>query len=490
MGKYSKFGVGIALLVLCLGLIWCWYWYWPVPPLDPEMNRYDHEWPLPNHDYGNTRTSRSSLINAGNVNKLRPTWSYPTEGQGKLIGSPVIQADTVYWQDSASNLSALDLESGTLKWERKYNLERDLAIGPLLVRKRIFISRGYHQVAALDMMGNELWSKTTESGRVNGQMLEYGGLIYISTIAEEDSDPGAKGVHEVLYALDYRTGEPKWSLNTNVIEQLWGSAAGEFRGGAAHPFVFDTGSAALFWLASSLSPAVQDGSRESGFGTFTTLTALKHDTGNLLWHQRLPNPNVPGLDFSIPVLLAPAETETVQRNQVLAAGRMGNIYAFDLINGQALWEASPGDYSDEGLRTQKKIGTGVGIRTPMAYQEGILYVPVVNSSSGNQDDEEVIDASRNDKGGSRLLAVDSNLGKILWAETFDSEITGAATVINDLVFTATRNGKVYACKRHNGEKVWEYQVPGRSCGPPAAAGRCIVFPVANGGQPGLLNFSL
>jgi outer membrane protein assembly factor BamB len=37
---------------------------------------------------------------------------------------------------------------------------------------------------------------------------------------------------------------------------------------------------------------------------------------------------------------------------------------------------------------------------------------------------------------------------------------GGATVVNDLVFTATYNGKIYAYNKKTGELVWEYQAPG------------------------------
>jgi outer membrane protein assembly factor BamB len=63
---------------------------------------------------------------------------------------------------------------------------------------------------------------------------------------------------------------------------------------------------------------------------------------------------------------------------------------------------------------------------------------------------------------------------------------GGATVVNDLVFTATFNGIIYAFNKKTGEKLFEYQAPGGINGQPAVAGDTIVFPIGVSSQPCLL----
>jgi outer membrane protein assembly factor BamB len=90
------------------------------------------------------------------------------------------------------------------------------------------------------------------------------------------------------------------------------------------------------------------------------------------------------------------------------------------------------------------------------------------------------------KGG--LTAIDVETGQILWSRKFDSLNVGAATVINDLVLTATYNGNIYAFKKDTGERVWKYTAPAGINGWPAVAGDTIIWP-AGFGNATLLHLS-
>src|SRR5512138_408931 len=61
--------------------------------IPPEVVGHEKEWPLANHDYGNTRVAVGSNINASNVASLTIAWSAPLEGTaewGAGTGNPVI----------------------------------------------------------------------------------------------------------------------------------------------------------------------------------------------------------------------------------------------------------------------------------------------------------------------------------------------------------------------------------------------------------------
>jgi len=89
-----------------------------------------------------------------------------------------------------------------------------------------------------------------------------------------------------------------------------------------------------------------------------------------------------------------------------------------------------------------------------------------------------------------LVALDGATGKVLWNNRLDSLNVGAATVVNDLVFTATFDGTIYAYNRKTGELVWQYQAPGGINGWPAVKGDTIIFPVGLGENPQLLAFKI
>jgi hypothetical protein len=55
--------------------------------------------------------------------------------------------------------------------------------------------------------------------------------------------------------------------------------------------------------------------------------------------------------------------------------------------------------------------------------------------------------------------------------------TGGATVVNDLVLTATLQGQVFALDRASGDVVWTWDAPGGINAWPAVAGDLLVWPV-------------
>jgi hypothetical protein len=88
-----------------------------------------------------------------------------------------------------------------------------------------------------------------------------------------------------------------------------------------------------------------------------------------------------------------------------------------------------------------------------------------------------------DKGS--LVALDAATGKILWDVAVDGDPTGGATVINDLVFTATFQGKVFAFDRATGKQVWSWTAPGGINAWMTAAGNTLVVPVGSA-NPGVV----
>ncbi len=112
----------------------------------------------------------------------------------------------------------------------------------------------------------------------------------------------------------------------------------------------------------------------------------------------------------------------------------------------------------------------------MAYSNGVVYVPVVNKyglyvPSGSKGSQ-----SLNESTG-ELVAIELATGKILWDNVFPSSNFGAATVVNDLVFTGTFDGTIYAFKADTGAQVWSYKASGPVNAWPSFAGDYMVIPV-------------
>ena len=201
-------------------------------------------WAQANYDYANTRDATQSSISSQNVNQLGVAWSYKVSGGsafGSLATSPVLANGTVYLQDLASNVYAIDLQTGQLKWDKRYNALDVGPNGPAVDNGKVFVESNEQTVAALDARtGNQLWSKQIAPANTQGidQQLEaYHGTLYVSTV------PGPSitkfytgGGMGIIYALDEQDGSQKWSFNTVQNGNLWGNAKVNSGGGpGTHP---------------------------------------------------------------------------------------------------------------------------------------------------------------------------------------------------------------------------------------------------------------
>ena len=175
------------------------------------------------------------------------------------------------------------------------------------------------------------------------------------------------------------------------------------------------------------------------------------------------------------------------------------MIALSAESGEQIWSTKVGIHQNDEVMELPDPPTGItvfpghfgGVETPMAYSEGMVYAPVVNLGS-----EATSQWSRTfdfQEGTGELVAIEANSGDIVWAYEFDSMVFGAATVVNDLVFTSTYDGVIYAFDKYNGTLEWSYESPAGINAWPAVSEDKIIFPagVQTGDQePILIAFRL
>ena len=182
---------------------------------------------------------------------------------------------------------------------------------------------------------------------------------------------------------------------------------------------------------------------------------------------------------------------------MIGSGKMGRVYAFNRDTGALLWQTAVGEHQNDTLTVFPSGTTRVlpgilgGVETPMAYSvsDKILYVPVVDVFTDFTPTS--IDASTIDfaKGKGELVAINVNTGNILWSKVFESANYGGATVVNDVVFTATYDGKIYGYRTTTGEQLFNYTAPAGINGWPAVAGNTLVWPAGVGADPSVIALS-
>jgi len=197
-------------------------------------------------------------------------------------------------------------------------------------------------------------------------------------------------------------------------------------------------------------------------------------------------------DLQISPILANLDINGSKKDIIISAGKMGKVYGFDRSTGKTLWETKVGVHQNSELtelpegKTKVAPGPLGGVETPLAYADGVVFIPVINMVVEFTPSQFVAESFDFGAATGELVAIDAATGQILWDKKIDQMVVGAATVVNDLVFTSTYNGMIYAFDRKTGEEVWSYQAPGGINGWPAVSEDTIIFPVGVGQNPVLL----
>ncbi len=481
----------------------------PEGQIPPEILQYQGDWPLANKDYQNTRATKDSTINSSNVASLSLAWSYAIQGIGAYGGAasnPLIIGDTVVFQDLKGNVVTLNRQTGNVIWTKWYNESAIVGPdGPAVGYGNVYIAKDLYNITALNLStGNEVWVTRISYVPTTGidiQPIVYDNLVFISTVPGTGDVFYAPGGIGVIYALDAQTGAIVWNFSTIDSPDLWGHPEVNSGGGCWYPPAIDTTTNTIFWAIAN--PAPFSGTTEwpnglsyAGPALYTNcMMALDYRTGKMKWFTQAIAHDIFDHDLQISPILADATISNIEHQIVIGAGKMGNVYAFDRETGAILWMVPVGKHENDTLdrltgETLVYPGVLGGVETCMAYADGIVFVPVIDLSTKfiptglNYSSIDFASA----KG--ELVAIDVNLGKILWYKTFDTMNVGAATIVNDVVFTATYDGMIYAYQAQTGQQLFSYQAPAGINAWPAIAGNMILWPAGVGGTPSIIALKL
>ncbi|MDI6719442.1 MAG: PQQ-binding-like beta-propeller repeat protein, partial [Methanomicrobiales archaeon] len=495
--------------------------------IPPEVAEYAGQWPLPHKDYNNTRATTDVAINSSNVDDLEVAWTFEIPGfgpYGAAASNPIILNDTVYLQDLESNVFALNLEDGEIVWEQLFNETAVGPNGPAAGWGKVFAHGGVNQLRALDIRnGSPVWSTELLGPAGAQQPTVFDGYVFTGTAAgvvEETIAAGqvairgyAGGASGYIYAVEQESGNITWTFQT-VEEGFWGNPEVNSGGGVWYTPAIDTESGLTFWGTGNPAPfpgtvEFPNGTSRPGPNLYTnSILALNHTSGELVWYNQVKPHDLFDLDFQVPRILTAIETEEGVQEIVIGSGKLGRVIAFDRMNGSMIWDTPVGEHQNDTLEeipldTVTEVLPGVygGVETPMALYNATLYVPVLNVATpytatafnATNGTEAVINAeSMTNLSGatSEIVAIDVATGDILWNTTFDGPNFGGATVVNDLVFTATFDGTIYAMNSTTGEIVWNYTAPAGINAWPAVANDTIVWPAGVGANASLIALRL
>ena len=413
-------------------------------------------WPVYGGDSGNTRFSKSTQINASNVNKLKVDWVLQLGSLRSQESTPILVGDTLYVTSSfgPKNLFAVNAKTGAVKW--RYSPEMPKGIdqfaccdvdnrGVAYADGKIFVGRLDANVVALDAAtGKELW-KTAVVDYTQGSVITSPPTL-VKNLVITGYAGGEYGARGSLVALDQTTGKEVWRTYTvpgtgEKGSETWKGDSGKFGGGAAW-FIgsYDPKLNLVYYGTSNPSPwsASVRGNDTSEVGQYSNLytasvLALNADTGKITWHYQFTPHDAWDYDGVNELVFADLPVEGKKTPVLMQANRNGFFYVLERANGK-LVSAKP---FIEGVNwaTGIDLKTGTPIETagnvkrpgmgrkaanicpnliggknwmPMSYDEqtGLVYIPTMNLCM----DLEGIQADY--KRGAFYLGVNFDLGKV------------------------------------------------------------------------------
>jgi outer membrane protein assembly factor BamB len=480
-----KRGVSAALaIVLALGFGACGGAKKQDPA--PRLTGGGPGWLAPNGDLSATRWVNGP-IDSASVSRLAFVWRSPLNG----VATPLVVGDVVYTQDLASSVYAVDLRSGRLRWKSDFSeAEGSTNGGPNGVAfgdGRLYGATTRLAFALDARTGRRVWTRSVVRGQEGIDMAPgyADGTMVVST------NPGpstyAGGVRGTVWALDGATGRPRWSWLT-VDRDLWGHPELNGGGGLWYTPSFDGRGGVYLPIG---NPGPVPGTRRYPWGASrpgpnrwsNSIVKLNVRTGRLLWARQVLPHDLYDWDLECPVILLRAHG----RPLAIVGGKMGFVYAFDQNDGTLVWKRSVGIHNGhdrdnlralrgtDRSRAPRRVFPGVlgGIETPMAADRDTVYVPVVNlwSSYGP---EAILTTQGFGEGAGELVALDAATGRVRWDRRLTGSPYGAATVVNDLVFTTTYDGAIWALRTGSGRAAWHKRLPDGTNGPVSVAGDTLL----------------
>jgi outer membrane protein assembly factor BamB len=482
-----------------------------------ELSSFSGEWPAPNQDLANGRLATSSKIDSGNVSHLGVAWSIPIKGGGTFgnyASTPIVADGVVYTQDLTSNVKAIDLQTGKVKWSKDYNSATVGPNGVALGYGKIYGATADFAFALDKDTGAEVWrsQRLPRNGNEGIDMAPgvFDGTVYVSTVPGNSKSFYKGNGAGVLWALDAETGKEQWKFWT-VPENLWSPAHKDINsgGGLWHPPAFDDNGDVYVDIA---NPAPWPGTNKFPWGSSrpgpnphtNSLVKLNRKDGTIIWERQVLPHDVFDWDLQLPPIL----TKDGSRDLVLASGKQGYVYAIDASDGSIVWKKPVGthnghDHANEpALKGQydkmPKLPITVlpgilgGVETQMAVADGVVYAPIVNIPTLFKKQEDfTLEIA---KGTGEMVALNVSDGSVKWQRDLAQPAYGAATISNDLVFTTTFEGKVIALDRASGNVVWEKQMPAGTNATIAIVGDTLItaasFPQSKSQQPVIIAYRL
>jgi alcohol dehydrogenase (cytochrome c) len=235
-----------------------------------------------------------SQINAGNVQKLTPVWTFSTGVDSGHEAPPIVNNGVMFVATPYSQVIALDAKTGKLLWRYRRELPEDFKAlhntsrGIALYGDKVYVASLDCYLIALDAKtGKQVWQQKVEDYKT-GYYMTLAPLVAKSKVMVGVSG-GEFGIRGFVQAFDALTGEPGWKAYTipgpgEPGHETWSGEAWK-RGGASvwMTGTYDPELGLTYWGTGNAAPWFGD--QRPGDNLYSSSTvAIDPETGKLTGH--------------------------------------------------------------------------------------------------------------------------------------------------------------------------------------------------------------
>jgi outer membrane protein assembly factor BamB len=467
----------------------------------PAAGRPAAGWTQPDADLASTRYVASAITSA-NVSKLGVAWTVPltmntTHTDGAYATTPVIVNGVVYVQDLESNVYAISLATGKVLWTHDYDSPNGGPDGVNVTGGVVYAATARAAVALDAATGAQLWSRMLIGNDHEGIAMAPGfdnGTVYVSTVPANVRTVYGAGGQGILWALNAKTGAPEWSWNED--QNLWGHPGVNSGAGLWYEPSFDAQGNIYLGIGNPApifgTKTYPLGSSRPGPDLYTDSVVKLSPAGKLLWYYQLTPHDLYDWDLQNPPVLTTAGGRPV----VIDGGKAGVMIELDAQTGKLLWQRPVGGHDghqNDGLLTEHATPTSHDPLPAKYCLEPSLYGGMLTQLASNGStafaavNDFALAASPTGFTGSiasqtrafdnavgEMVAVNQDTGTVIWDTPLPSSPFGAATVTNDVVFTTTFKGYLYALDAASGAILFKTPMSAPTNAPVAVDGDYVI----------------
>jgi len=423
------------------------------------------DWTMINYDNSMSRHSNQTEIGKDNVNQLEVKWILNT---GAIIeDSPLIIGKTGYVQNNKYQVIAFDMNTGLNKWKYDPNVTSPSAAhGIAYDNGVIYAPTGPNgTVIALNAEnGKKMWESPAllplgGSFVLTSPPLVWKDYLILGASFGDVVLEGAPATKGKVTALEKKTGEIVWQINTTVGQWVTGKNAST-NGGATvwTGGAIDTDKGIVYLPCGNPAPDFDASSRPGENLYSNNVIAVNITTGKILWATpfvaagTVLNATIPDThdwDTCWGTNLVTINSSKGPEKIIIGHNKRGDIIAMNSTTGKPIWWKNvaylyrtnvPAMPNGSGPVWPSPSG---GVMAYTAFDENNVYMAVTNqgmnffSRPGEGHVEPAFEFMTNGIGNGSITALDLKTGKVKWEHKTNFPTWVSPLVTNGVIFSGT-----------------------------------------------------